>query len=84
MMIGLYQIVQSLQMFSNTEASFEELDISPSLGWVRDSVVIGKHRTPWTNYNEEDNHWWEGRKIKVKSHLINTLIFDMNTYEKCI
>ena len=45
MMIGLYQIVQSLQMFSNTEASFEELDILPSLGWVRDSVVVREHRT---------------------------------------
>ena len=45
MMIGLNQIVQSLQMFPNTEASFEELNVSPSLCWVRDSVVIGKHRT---------------------------------------
>ena len=45
MMIGLDQIVQSLEMFPDTEASFEELDISPSLGWVRYSVVMGKHRT---------------------------------------
>ena len=44
-MILLYQIAQSLQMFPNTEASFEELDVSPSLGWSRDGVVIGKHRT---------------------------------------
>ena len=43
MMIGLYQIVQSLEMFSNTEASLEELDISPPLGWVRDGVVVRKH-----------------------------------------
>ena len=46
MMIGLDQIVQSLEMLSNTEASFEELDISPSLCWSSDGVVIGKHRTP--------------------------------------
>ena len=40
MMIGLYQILQSLQMISNTEASFEELDISPSLCRMGDGVVI--------------------------------------------
>ena len=45
MTIGLYQTVQSLQMFPNTEASFEELDLSPSLGGSGDGVVIGKHRT---------------------------------------
>ena len=49
MMIGLYQIVQSLQMFSNTEASFEELDIPPSLCWGRDSVVVRKNRAAWIN-----------------------------------
>ena len=45
MMIGLDQIVQSLEMFPNTEASFEELDISPSLGRMRDRVVIRKYLT---------------------------------------
>ena len=45
MMIGLYQIVQSLQMFSDTEASFEEPDISPSPGWMRDCVIVGKYLT---------------------------------------
>ena len=44
MMIRAYQIAQSLQMFSNTEAGFEELDISPSLSWSGDGVVVGKHR----------------------------------------
>ena len=44
MMIGPHQILQTLQMISNTEASFEELDISPSLSWVGDSVVIRKYR----------------------------------------
>ena len=46
MMIGLYQILQSLEVISNTEASFEELDVSPSLSWVRDGVVVRKHRAP--------------------------------------
>ena len=58
-MIGLYQIVQSLQMFSNTEASFEEPDISPSPGWSGDGVVVRKHRTAWKSFyiwlwNEEN------------------------------
>ena len=44
MIIGLYQIVQSLQMLSNTEASFEELDVFTSSSWGRDSVVIREHR----------------------------------------
>ena len=44
MMIGLYQVLQSLEMISNTEASFGELDISPSVSWVRDGVVIREHR----------------------------------------
>ena len=44
MMIGLYQILQTLQMISNTEASFKELDIFPSLTWVGNSVVIRKYR----------------------------------------
>ena len=45
MMICLYQIVQSLQMFSNSEASFEELDIPSSPGWMRDCVVVRKYLT---------------------------------------
>ena len=44
MVILLYQIAQSLEMVSNTEASFKELDISPTLGWSRDGVVVRKHR----------------------------------------
>ena len=45
MTIRLNQILQSLQMFSNTEASFKELDIFPSLRWSRDGVVISKYMT---------------------------------------
>ena len=50
MMILVYQIPQSLKMFSNTEASFKELDIFPSLCWSRDGVVISKHRTAWKHF----------------------------------
>ena len=49
MMILLYQILQSIEMLSNAEASFEELDISPTLSWVRYGVVVRKHRAALTH-----------------------------------
>ena len=67
MMVLVYQIPQSLKMFSNTEASFKELDIFPSLCWSRDGVVISKHRTAWKHFYI--SAFQENKRASIRQYL---------------
>ena len=71
MTICLYQTLQSLKMFSNTETSFKELDVFPSFGWSRDGVVIRKHLAPSIHI-----HYWPDKtgEISESTEIIHLIL----------